>query len=69
MPVDQGVEFVRNAIEQENEEKLFLRWVVGYQQTTAYGEFKIKMKEAAAAKDNRSAEAILDEVEALLSLF
>lgn len=66
LPITEGYEFVKNAVETEREEKLYLRWVVGYQSTTTYEEFKRKLMQSS---DKRSAEEILDEVKSLMTAF
>lgn len=66
LPIDEGYEFVKNALEREKEEKLFLRWVVGYQSTTTYEEFKHKLMQGT---DNRSSEEILNGVESIMNAF
>lgn len=70
MPVDFGREFLIEAHKEEHEEKLFLRWVVGYQSTTTFEEFKNKlMINAGITNDHRSAEEILDNVADMMKRF
>lgn len=66
MNIGEGYEFIKNAVEQEREEKLYLRWVVGYQTTTTYVEFKNRLKQSS---DRRTSEEILNDVESIMSAF
>lgn len=68
MPFFDGYELLKEAIEYEAEEKLYLRWVVGYQTTTTYEEFKNTLRQK-SINDNRDADDILDYVKELMESF
>lgn len=57
------------AEEQENEEKIFLRWVVGYQSTTTYGDFKNKLMQNARHSDKKTEAEILEDVSQIIERF
>lgn len=65
MPFFEGYELIQYALGAEIEDRLFMRWVNGYQFTMEYEEFK---KEAIVVKveDNRSANEILRSVKDII---
>ena len=69
LPFAEGAELLKFAEEQENEEKIFLRWVVGYQTTTAYGDFKNKLLKNCRYSDNKTEAQILDNVSDIIERF
>lgn len=63
MPFFDGFELIAYAEKHENEEKLYFRWVVGYQSIMSFDEFKNQIGVMAKVKkDNRTAEEIFDYV-------
>lgn len=68
MPFFDGYELLKTAIDYENEQKIYIRWVVGYQSTTTYLDFKNKLMKK-SVKDERSADEILDAVRDLMGRF
>lgn len=68
MPFFDGYELLKTAIDYENEQKIYIRWVVGYQSTTTYLDFKNKLMQK-SMDDQRSADDILDSVKELMKKF
>lgn len=68
MPYAEGVRLLEYAEEQENDLKLYARWVVGYQNATTFTDFKNKLRQEATASD-KGAEEILQTVENILKRF
>lgn len=66
MPFKDGYELIKFALEEENEEKMYLRWVVGYQSLISFAEFKNKVRQT-SIQDNRDSEEILASVEMMMS--
>lgn len=66
MPFKEGYELIKFALEEENEQKMYLRWVVGYQSLISFTEFKNKIRQM-SIQDNRDAEDILADVERMMS--
>lgn len=66
MPFQDGFELIKFALDDENEQKMYLRWVVGYQSLISFTEFKNKVRQM-SINDNRDAEDILASVEMLMS--
>lgn len=62
MPFFDGYELIKYAMDAEVEEKLFLRWAIGYQYSLSFEEFKRKAGAVEEIEDNRTAEEILDMV-------
>lgn len=69
MPFKEGYDLIKYASDEEDDNKLFLRWVVGYQSATTFEEFKNMIRQQSRFNDNRSAESILNEVESMMSQF
>lgn len=69
MPYAEGLRLLEYARDQEDELKIYARWVVGYQQQIAYDEFKNNLRQKATANDTRSADEILQEVQKLMEAF
>lgn len=65
MPFLEGYDLIQYALGAEMEDRLFMRWINGYQFTMEYEEFK---KEATVVKveDNRSAKEILRSVKDII---
>lgn len=71
MPFFDGYELISYALDAELEEKLFLRWVAGYQFAMEFKEFKAQAGGYAgmrnmAKTDNRTAGEILDTVKDII---
>ena len=71
MPFFDGYELISYALDAELEEKLFLRWVTGYQFVMEFNEFKMQaggdISMASVEKaDNRTAGEILDIVKEII---
>lgn len=47
MPPERGLEFYEEAKRQKQEERLYLRWVAGYQTYMSFAEFKSAANESA----------------------
>lgn len=70
MELDRGILFLRKAREKENEDKLFRRWISGYQDKVSFNEFKASVfEEAKKARksENQSAEDILEKVRKIIN--
>lgn len=52
MEYEEGYEFVFFAINKIQEEKLFQRWIAGYQYEMSFDEFKSKARASASNNDN-----------------
>lgn len=65
MPFFEGYELLKYALDAESEDKLFIRWAIGYQFTMGFDEFKSKAT-SIKVEDNRTAEEILDTVKEIL---
>ncbi len=67
MPFFDGYELIQFALDEEVEEKLYIRWAIGYQHVMGFDEFKRQVDfSRKAAVDNRSAEEILDSVREII---
>ncbi|MBQ0112512.1 MAG: hypothetical protein KBT03_05235 [Bacteroidales bacterium] len=66
MPFEDGFELIKFALDDEDEQKMYLRWVVAYQSSISFTEFKNKVRQM-SINDNRDAEDILASVEMLMS--
>lgn len=62
MPFLDGSEMIEYAQDAELEEKLYMRWVIGYQMCMGFEEFKRNIGNTHETKDNRSASEILEKV-------
>ena len=63
MPFFDGYELITYALNEEIEDKLYLRWMMGYQIVMSYEEFKSQMNINVRAKhDKRTEEEIFDYV-------
>ena len=63
MPFFDGYELIAYALDEEVENKLFLRWVAGYQTAMGFDEFKNQISASIKAKnDNRTEKEIYDFV-------
>lgn len=61
-----GFEYIVTAMENFQEDKVYQRWINGYQHIE-YSEFKKKMGHVKESQDNRSEETILESVRNILS--
>ena len=67
MPFFEGTELIEFALDEEAEEKLFERWIAGYQSQMSYEEFKRSVGVSRTEKrDNRSAGEILQSVREII---
>lgn len=67
LPFEEGIEIMTTAQRMNNEEKLFMRWVVSYQTTIQFEEFKRKLNvDNNNFEDDRTEEEILDSVRQIL---
>lgn len=70
MPLADALDLIAFMNEKEHEERIYLRWVIGYQMQMGYAEFKNNLMQASIdANDKRSADTILDSVEEVLAMF
>lgn len=68
LPFDEGIEILITAQRMNNEEKLFMRWVVSYQTMFGYEDFKRKIHEDNyEIEDDSTEEEILDSVKEILN--
>lgn len=65
MDFELGVEYILTAIENVKEEKIYTRWVNGYQ-NMAYEEFKKSLGYTKETNDTRTEEEILGNVRNIL---
>ena len=66
MPFFDGFELIFYARDAEVEDKLFLRWVSGYQSVYGFDEFKAQFLNGQESVDNRSTEEILLKVKDII---
>lgn len=59
MPFLDGNELISYALDAEYEERIFLRWAIGYQFVMQFEEFKRNIGENQQRADNRTAAEIL----------
>lgn len=64
---DDGILFLRKAREQENEEKLYSRWIQGYQMHISYQDFKKEAINNARVIKEKSEDEILDKVKKIIN--
>lgn len=62
MPFLDGNELINYALDAEYEERIFLRWAIGYQFVMEFEEFKRNLGAIRQVADNRTAAEILAEV-------
>lgn len=65
MPFLNGCKLVRYALDAENEERLYVRWVAGYQKEMNFMEFKQKLG-GDHAEDGLQVEEILRKVKGII---
>lgn len=63
-----GFELIGYAQEQEIEDKMFLRWVVAYQNQMTFIDFKNQLKQQSIT-DSRTSDEILSEVDSIMERF
>ena len=68
LPFDEGDEIIQFAIKEEEKDKMFFRWAVGYQSQMSFADFENQIKKK-IIDDGRSAEDILNEVEKMMMRF
>lgn len=68
LDIDTGIELIKKAYEQKNEDLLMQRWMLHYQHEISFEEFKTKLG-ATTVQDNRTEEEILLEVKEILDSF
>lgn len=67
MPFFDGYELITYAANDEIEEKIYLRWAIGYQSVMSFDDFKSQMVISAEARlDKRTEKEILDDVREIL---
>lgn len=66
MPFFEGYELLKYALDAETDDKLFMRWVIGYQFDMGFDEFKENVTTVQTVEDNRTAEEILDSVKEII---
>lgn len=67
MPFFDGFELIEHALDEETEEKLYLRWAIAYQHVMGFEEFKNQIgTNGKQVKDNRTVEAILETVRGII---
>lgn len=59
MPFLDGYEIISYALDAEHEERIFLRWAIGYQFVMEFEEFKRNLVGNRPTADNRTAAEIL----------
>lgn len=68
LDIDTGIELIKKAYEQRNEDLLMQRWMLHYQHEISFEEFKTRLG-ATTVQDNRTEEEILLEVKEILDFF
>ena len=67
MPFEEGIEIMSTAHRMNVEEKLFMRWVVSYQTTMTFEDFKSKTQTTQKQiEDDRTEEEILKAVRSII---
>ena len=66
MPFFEGYELLKYALDAETDEKLFMRWVIGYQFDMGFDEFKAEVTTVKTVDDDRTAEEILNAVKEII---
>lgn len=66
LPANEGIKLIQYAIDQEQEEKLFQRWVAGYQHKESFNDFKNKLMQK-QLDNSKKEEDILSDVAVILS--
>lgn len=68
LDIDTGIELIKKAYEQKNEDLLMQRWMLHYQHEISFEEFKKRLG-TGVVQDNRTEEEILVEVKGILDSF
>ena len=65
-----GIEIINKAYEKENDEKVYQRWIVGYEKEMSLKEFKTKLMGVARAdcSEDITENEILEKVKAILEM-
>ena len=66
MPFIDGYELIQYALDAETEDKIFMRWITGYQFQMNYDEFKKNLETNQEVYDSRTAEEILETVKDII---
>lgn len=66
MKFEEGVLFISKAYEVEQDEKLFTRWINGYQTEMTFKAFKDEAMKAGRPVQEKSEEAILERVRRII---
>lgn len=67
MPFFDGFELIEHALNEEIEDKIYLRWVIAYQHVMGYDEFKEQLGfNNSQVRDNRTASEILVSVKKII---
>ena len=67
MPFFDGFELVEHALNEEIDDKMYLRWAIAYQHVMGYDEFKEQIgANNRQARDNRTAAEILESVKEII---
>jgi hypothetical protein len=67
MPFEEGYEMFQYALNAEIEDKMFIRWINGYQQVMGFNEFKNQIgADSRQVRDNRTADEILESVRGII---
>ncbi len=68
MDFEVGIELISNAYRKKSDEDLYLRWLIGYEKTMGFEEFKNKLTANTVKPDNRTEEEILSNVKEILDM-
>lgn len=69
LDLETGIELIKKAYEQRNEDMLMQRWIMHYQAEMSFDEFKARLGVAKEAKNNKTEEEILKEVKEIIDSF
>lgn len=65
MPFCDGIDLIEHAMDAETNEKLYMRWIIGYQYCMTFEEFKGHLVDG-NIKDDRTAGEILETVKGII---
>lgn len=69
MEFEEGIDLLKLARKEKEEEKIFLRWVVGYEKEMGYTDFKRKLFQSVGSREKQlTQEEIFDKVETILEM-
>ena len=69
LDIEDGIELIVKAIEQKQEDMLMQRWILHYQDSISFDEFKAKLSVGPTSTDTRTEGEILAEVKEILDSF